>query len=264
MTAFASRIARLTPSVDIEPLLTRLGCVDPETLPAPLLVDRLLAGWRRRPLVQPPAATAAVEQLLHVLPTGGWRIGSATARALAMLFQQVGPRVVLEFGSGSSTVLFAALCAMAGGGRRVVSIDEKEEFAERTRRLLQDFRLADYATLVVAPVRRTRLASWSGWMYCPPADGLRAAIGGDPVEFVFVDGPANWLGRRGDCRYGTLLLAAQWISRQATFAADDALRSRDLRMVRRWRALPSVDVHGVLPIGRGIAVGTVRGSRAGR
>lgn len=62
--------------------------------------------------------------LIRRMPTGGWSIGPDTARVLATLFDAVRPRLVLELGSGSSTVLFAALCARMDEGARVVSLDE--------------------------------------------------------------------------------------------------------------------------------------------
>ena len=63
-------------------------------------------------------------------------------------------------------------------------------------------------------------------------------------------------------------MARVWTADGAVFAADDALRRRDLRIIRRWQHLPFVRLHGILPVGRGLAVGTLRegardGERAG-
>jgi hypothetical protein len=58
-------------------------------------------------------------------------------------------------------------------------------------------------------------------------DKLRLALAGEPIDFIFVDGPANWLGRRRDCRFGTLPLTRSLAAEEAVFVADDALRRRD-------------------------------------
>lgn len=245
--------------------LAAFGCVGPEAARpidaaaramswAARLADRSLGRSRAG------AATVApdLEDLIRRMPTGGWSIGPDTARVLATLFDAVRPRLVLEFGSGSSTVLFAALCARMDEGARVVSLDETETFATRTRGMLNALGLSQRATIVVAPVVRRTIGDWTGRMYRPSEAAMRHALDGRRADLVFVDGPANWLGKRGDCRFGTLPAARAWANDGAVFAADDALRPRDLEIVRRWGNLSFVDIEGIIPLGRGLAVGRLR------
>lgn len=234
--------------------LNRLGCLPAEMLEPWGLFDSV--SRNRAPV---PTALDPIETMLSQLPTGGWSIHPDAARALALVFHAVQPRRVLEFGSGSSTVLLAALCAQAGGGRRVVSLDEKPAYAARTRQLLDAFGLAELATTLVAPVGDGRTGSGAGRTYQPDLDTLRLALAGEPIDFIFVDGPASWLGMRRDCRFGTLPLARFFAAAEAVFVADDALRRRDLSIVLRWQALPYVEVRGIVPIGRGLAVGLLQG-----
>lgn len=252
-------LAALTvPSAIADQRLSNLGCLDLDeararTWLSGLVPSRLLGGW-----LAPPAAAPAIEAILRLLPTGGWRIHVEAARALAVLFGRCPPGPVLEFGSGSSTILFAALCAQAGDGRRVVSLDENEKYAARTRTLLATFGLGAFASVLVAPVDKRSLEDWTGWMYRPGMGELERALGGRPAGLVFVDGPATPFGRRGDARFGTLLLARPYAACGAIFAADDALRARDLAIVRRWRELRWLDSVGILPLGWGLAVGRFR------
>lgn len=250
-------IRRLPIGQRLDERLQSLGSLPLEAVRAPGLAGRLFS--KQAPAARLPALAPAIEVLLSRLPTGGWRISAATARALAALFEATRPRRLLEFGSGVSTVLFAALCAQAGGGRRVISIEEHPAYAVRTRRLLDEFELAQHATTLVAPVGDSIFGGWAGRTYRPDPDTLRLALAGERVDFVFIDGPASWLGRRGDCRFGTLPLARTFAADQAVFVADDTLRRRDLAIVRRWQALPYVSVRGMLGIGRGLAVGVLRG-----
>lgn len=234
--------------------LKRLGCLPTEMVEPWGLFDSV--SRKRAPV---PTASDPIETILSQLPTGGWSIHADAARALARVFEAVQPRRVLEFGSGSSTVLLAALCAQAGGGRRVVSLDEKPAYAARTRQLLGGFGLAELATTLVAPVGDSSMGSGVGQTYQPDFDTLRLALAGQPIDFIFVDGPASWLGMRRDCRFGTLPLARFFAAEETVFVADDALRRRDLSIVLRWQALPYVEVRGILPIGRGLAVGLLQG-----
>lgn len=244
----------------LDDYLQQLECIPPEAA-RPLGFGTRLLGWRRQTLRSSATSPMApeIDTLIAGLPTGGWSIRAETAHALAALFTVVRPRRVLEFGSGSSTVLLAALCAHVGGGRRVVSLDERPAYMARTRKLLDRFGLAQYATTLVAPVTDSIFGSWVGRTYRPDRDTLRLALAGERADFVFVDGPANWLGRRGDCRFGTLPLASAFVADEALFVADDALRPRDLAIVLRWRSLPYIEVRGILPVGRGLAVGILRG-----
>lgn len=263
MTPLVPTSVRPAPALALDPGLLPFDTIGPESARPGALRGRLLSrlarladrGLGRRGV---GAAVPAVEALIRRLPTGGWSIGEDTARVLATLFETVRPGLVLEFGSGCSTVLFAALCARAGEGARIVSLDENETFAARTRAMLREFGLAGAATIVVAPVGRRTIGDWTGEMYRPAEPAMRRALDGRPPDLVFVDGPANWLGKRGDCRFGTLPAALAWAEDGCVFAADDALRRRDLAIVRRWAALPFVEMHGIVPVGRGLAVGRLR------
>lgn len=220
----------------------------------------------RRPAPALPYIPSLVP-LLEALGSGGWRIRSETAHALGHLFARANPSLILEFGSGVSTVVFAALAAASGREVRVVSIDEKERYARRTRALLQRFQLAAFACVITAPVRAVALPNWRGYTYgLAPIDRavrkLAAAMDGGKADLVFVDGPASLWPWRRDCRFGTLLQARRWCAADTLFIADDAARARDLAVLRRWQALPFIDVLGIIPVGRGLGVGRLRGAQA--
>jgi hypothetical protein len=245
---------------DADTCLTSLPCLplhqaEPMSPLRRALVWSGISGWDIRPAPPP-----AVADLIGRLPAGGWTIGRSCASALALLAEAVAPQRILEFGSGVSTVILAALCAARGGDGRVISVDESPAFAARTRRLLGRFGLAEQVTLITAPVGEQEIDGWQGTSYVLDADQMTTELAGSAVDFVFIDGPANWLRRCSDGRYGTLLTARRWIGASAVFAVDDALRRRDLATLRRWRALPFVDLAGVVPVGRGLGVGIVRGN----
>lgn len=198
-----------------------------------------------------------IEALIEEICGGRWRIGKRTARALALIFANVRPGRVLEFGSGASTVIFAALAKHAAHGAHVVSVDENPQYAAKTRAWLNDFSLADYATVVTAPVVRRSFGAWRGYAYQPDPPTLAGALGDRRAELIFIDGPASWMTSRADCRYGSLLTAREWLADRAIFIADDVFRAREEAILRRWDQLAGVDVLGVIPVGRGLGIGEI-------
>jgi hypothetical protein len=260
MTALSTATA-FAPGPTITDRLQDMGCRPLDQAQRPGWLARLRAPFGRPGEKAPAAAVAApIASLLRSLPTGGWSIPRDTAHALTVLVMEAAPIRILELGSGVSTVLLAALCAESGRPTRVVSLEERPRYAERTQRLLVTFGLDGYASVLTAPVRLTRFGNWRGYSYEPNETLLRRALGGRAVDFLFVDGPASWGRGRGDCRFSALPLVWPWAAARLTFAIDDAWRRRDFDILKRWQQLPGVTVDGIIPVGRGLGIGTLTAS----
>ena len=52
-----------------------------------------------------------ITRLIRTLPTRGWHLRAEAMKLVAQIVAEVRPRLVLELGSGSSTVLLARQCA---------------------------------------------------------------------------------------------------------------------------------------------------------
>ena len=210
---------------------------------------------RRRQAVAPPPF---LRRILQQMPAGGWGIGHDSVGVLAQVFAAVKPSLVLEFGSGTSTVMFAALAEAQGGSSRVVSLDESDDFAARTRGDLERLGLSRRATVLVAPVARRHLGDWQGLCYQPQPGALARALSGGRADLVFVDGPATWFKRRGDCRFGALLMARQCAGPQATVIVDDAFRRRDRAILHRWSTRAGAALLGIVAVDHGLAIAVLR------
>lgn len=239
-----------------------LPCLPLEAAGLQTRARHVLSAWldRRNQLVA--LAPPPIEAILDALGTGGWRIRRDAARAIAHIFAAVRPAGVLEFGSGVSTVVFATLAQACERPVRIVSIEENPDYAEKTRGLLRQYGVAGQATVVEAPVEACTLDGWSGFTYRPNEQAIAEAFGAVRPDLLFIDGPASWLLRRRDCRYGTLLLARRFAAARALFVADDAFRRREQAILKRWGALDDVDVLGMVPVGRGLGIGVVHSTRA--
>jgi hypothetical protein len=198
----------------------------------------------------------ATDRLIRRLPTLGWHLRADAMRVLAGIVAETQPKLVLELGSGSSTVLLAGQCARLNNGSRVVSVEESPLFAANTKRLLRRHGLLDRVSVVVAPVVRTRVGDWRGYCYDISESAMSSAIAGERAGLVLIDGPMSAWTMRGDCRYATLPLIRRWLDDRALVIVDDADRRRERKIIERWTAerlfqpLRSYAVGGGLGVGR--------------
>jgi hypothetical protein len=198
-----------------------------------------------------------ITRLIRTLPTRGWHLRAEAMKLVAQIVAEVRPRLVLELGSGSSTVLLARQCASLGGEARVVSVEERPLFAARTSRLLRHHNLLDRVSLVVSPVVRTRIGHWRGYCYEMSDSGVASAMAGNQAELVLIDGPMSAWTMRGDCRYATLPLIRRWLTNSAIVLVDDADRRQERDIIERWTAERLFQPLRSYPVGGGLSVGRV-------
>jgi len=160
-------------------------------------------------------------------PVRPWMATPELLRAVVHQIFEQRPKVVLELGSGLSTVV----CAYAAErvGARVVSLDHEERFAEQTRRLLAHHGLSEVATVLHAPlvdteVNRVRVP----WYSLDALDELDP----DPAGVLLIDGPPG--ADRKLARYPAVPRLWPRLTDDAVVVLDDARRADEQEIVRRW------------------------------
>lgn len=152
------------------------------------------------------------------------------------------PAVILECGSGLSTLVLARACEMLGAGR-VVSLEQEAACAEGTRKALAAYGLEARAEVLDAPLVEWRLGGES-W---PWYDLDRVECRG--IELLVVDGPPGRL--RPLARYPALPLLASRLEKEWVLLLDDAARDEERAVVARWcEQWPGLR-HRYLPLERG-------------
>lgn len=161
-------------------------------------------------------------------PMRNMAISPDFAATLTALILRLRPQLILELGSGTSTVLCGYALELLGGGR-VVSLDHEAEYADQTRRLLEEHQLERFAQVIHAPLREVMLpagqGSWKWYDPQPLADLTN-------IDLVIVDGPPEWTQKLA--RYPALPMLAARLSPQARILIDDAARADERRMVENW------------------------------
>lgn len=192
-------------------------------------------------------------RMLAGITLGTWAFGPRTIEFLGEYIGRHRPRLVVEFGSGVSTLALAHFLATTGaeGGKRLVALEQDPEHAARTRRLLKASGLDDSVVVVVAPLSRVTIGGKSRVTYTP-TETLLKAVGGRSPDLLVVDGPAAETGGR----FATVAVV-RCRPGHTRIVMDDALRDSELDTAAEWSELGLVTVDGIRPIDKGILVGTL-------
>jgi len=182
----------------------------------------------------------------HACP--GWGAHAETLGLLSALIRELRPRRVLEFGSGLSTLVMAATLKKLDAGS-LLSVDESERFAARTRGWLAEEALTSQAEVWQCPIRLQTVYGSDVRCY------ELGSVLGDVVDvaLLFVDGPNSLplIGHPG-ARFGTLPLVREHLAPGAWILLDDARRRSERRVADRWSAMEGIEAIGALPTGRGL------------
>jgi len=178
----------------------------------------------------------------------GWALEPEAAGYLVQTIRTARPDLVLELGSGVSTLL-AAYALERNDAGRVYSFDAEEGFAERTRQLLRLHGLEHRAEVRHAPLQALETDGWTGRWFDTRAFATLPDAG---VDLLIVDGPPRRTGRQA--RYPALPVLRAKLQPGATVILDDADRAEERETVERWQASGLVQPSPRFPVGTGVAV----------
>ncbi len=211
-----------------------------------LLVYALLRGRRlSRNIAQLRDASEAIPerlfqqlealQALHLdlaltqsLPaTRGWAASPDFLGQLTRYILDRHPQVIVECGSGVSSVVMGQ-CVKLNGSGKVYSLEHDPDHAQRTRHELLRHNLTEFVEILDAPLQPFPRGESSGLWY--NVDGLPPSL---PIDMLVVDGPPGSLGplarhAAGPALFPRLLLGA-------TIFLDDANRPDEIAVLARWR-----------------------------
>ncbi|MDH5835436.1 class I SAM-dependent methyltransferase [Luteimonas kalidii] len=140
------------------------------------------------------------------------------------------PGLIVELGSGASTVWIAGALAALGSGR-LVSIEHDPAYLRQTRGWLSDNDLLDWVDLRLAEIKPCQLSGGetANWYDLAQLEGL------DDVEMLLVDGPPQSTGPMA--RLPAFVQLRPALRTGATIFVDDATRGDELEIIEAWRGL---------------------------
>jgi len=196
----------------------------------------------------------ALQNLSAVVPTGdvlpatrGWAASPDLLAVLVDLVIGERPSLVVECGSGASTLWLALAMRRFGIGGRIVALDHDPVFGGKTRDLLARHDVGDLAEVRDAPLEGFGL---DGQTYSWYARRAWEDLTG--IDLLFVDGPPATTGHQA--RYPALPLLSGALSPVATVVLDDLVVPDMQKVLRLWLdAYPEFDSE-ILPLEKQAAV----------
>ncbi len=151
---------------------------------------------------------------------GSWKADTGLLTLVADHILTSKPKVVVEFGTGASTLIIARALQMAGGGT-FISFEQHAEFVRANREWLAEHGLE--ADLRAVPLRPSN--EWPGLWY--DHGPLPASI-----DLLLIDGPP-WTIH--PFTRGAASSLFEQIALGGTIMLDDAARPGERLVARRWR-----------------------------
>ncbi|KQM84124.1 class I SAM-dependent methyltransferase [Agromyces sp. Leaf222] len=162
-------------------------------------------------------------------PLRDWAASPDALRVLVRYVDETRPTLVVECGSGSSSVWLGYSVQRVGG--RLVALEHDAGYAERSRRLVAEHGLGDVVDVRLAP-----LEPWRPEPDAPSQPWYAAAALADldGIGLVFVDGPPAATGPHA--RYPAVPSLLARCVPGARFVLDDAARDEERELGERWLA----------------------------
>jgi hypothetical protein len=157
---------------------------------------------------------------------GGWAADSLLVHNAVRLMVEARPRLVLECGSGSSTIVVAR-CLRALGGR-VISLEHDPEYAHRTSEMLRLHGLDDVATVVTVPLAPIAFDGGTAPWYAPEYERLIDL----PIDVLLVDGPPKATAPRA--RYPAVPILKRHLATECWILMDDGDRPDERAIAHAW------------------------------
>jgi predicted O-methyltransferase YrrM len=163
-----------------------------------------------------------------VLPaTRGWAASPDLLMVLVDLVVSERPSLVVECGSGASTLWLALAMRRFGVDGRVVALDHDPVFGAKTRDLLARHDVSDLAEVRDAPLESFSIDGETYSWYTRQAwEDLKG------IDLLFVDGPPATTGHQA--RYPALPLLSGQLSPAATAVLDDLVVPDMQKVLRLW------------------------------
>ncbi|GAA4814614.1 class I SAM-dependent methyltransferase [Nocardioides caeni] len=162
------------------------------------------------------------------VPTmGGWAASADLVGALLDEFIERRPALVVECGSGVSTLWLALAARQHGIPTRIVALDHDREFAAKTRVTLARHGVADHAEVRDAPLGPVTVGDREWTWY-----DATALAGLEDIGLLFVDGPPTAVGEHA--RFPALPLLEDRLARRCSIVLDDMIRTDEQEVAQLW------------------------------
>ncbi|MES9879189.1 MAG: class I SAM-dependent methyltransferase [Candidatus Sedimenticola sp. PURPLELP] len=155
------------------------------------------------------------------------------------------PAVIVECSSGLTSLVLARCCKMNGDGR-VVSLENGEEYAEKTQQHIARYGLQQHAEVLHAPLKDVTI---NGSVYQWYAlDDLQD----ESIDMLVIDGPPGFIQKHS--RYPAIPLLFDKLADGCVIFMDDAQRADEREIVEMWQGEHHMLNHKYIKTQRGCSM----------
>ncbi|MCW8964284.1 MAG: class I SAM-dependent methyltransferase [Gammaproteobacteria bacterium] len=160
---------------------------------------------------------------------------SAAADFLQLIVDHVEehrPELIVECSSGLTTLMLARACQLNQKGR-VVSLENGEQYADKTRQAIDAYGLNEYATVLHAPLV-SQLVDGKEYQWYTLGELVEFSI-----DMLVIDGPIGNIQKNS--RYPALPLLRDYFSDNCHVFMDDAARPDERKIIELWnQSVPGI------------------------
>lgn len=165
--------------------------------------------------------------------TRGWAASPDLLKLTAELIHEEQPGLIVEAGSGVSTVVYGRI--LEGQSGTVCSLEHESTYHEKNNRLIETHGLTGTCRVHHAPLVSHRI-NGEAWTWYD-LDDIRFDR---PIDLLFIDGPPERIQTLS--RYPAVPLLFDHLSEEAVIVLDDGGREEEEEIVRKWtQEYPSLE-----------------------
>lgn len=139
------------------------------------------------------------------------------------------PLVVIECGSGDSTVIIASGLKKNGKGK-IISFEHDKLWAKKSKSMIKNLSLQDYCEVVYAPLEQITVDK-GNWLWY---SNFENKIKDEKIDMLFIDGPPKKKDSDSP-RYPAVPICLSRFNDGAIVILDDAKRTAEKDYIYNWK-----------------------------
>ena len=144
------------------------------------------------------------------------------------------PKLIVELGSGVSTLLWAQTLKKYSIGSTIIAVDHLTQFADISRNLIAKHELAEYVTIIEAPLETTTINECEyEWYKASKISDILKEHECD-IDLLFIDGPPRNVPNR-NYRYPAIPILKEFMHDNTTVFLDDSGRLDEQHVMCMWQ-----------------------------
>ena len=161
-------------------------------------------------------------------PMTGWAATPELAITVLQVIQKFKPNLIVEAGSGITTIVAAYSLEKFHPVGKIISLDHDQTYVNKTWNEIQLHSLSDRAEVRTAPLEEIK-TDHRDWIWYS-TDAIHFD---QPIDMLVIDGPP--VKTQKNARYPALPLLHQYLAPKAVIILHDTDRSSESEIIRKWQ-----------------------------